>query len=86
MYTLGSSLAPSKVEGIAPTRIGEAQPGSQTPGNNGQGKGTKSAASRNGRVPGGLVCDWRPRGLEMDPRLEKRGERETSQSAASFKK
>jgi hypothetical protein len=33
----------------------------------GQGKGLKSAASRNGRLPGGLARDWSTRRLEMGP-------------------
>ena len=32
MYTLESSLAASKVEGVHPTQIKQAEPGSQTPG------------------------------------------------------
>jgi hypothetical protein len=53
MYTLGISLAASKVEGIGPMRIGQPEPASQTPDNT--GLRLKSAASRNGRVPGALV-------------------------------
>jgi hypothetical protein len=33
MYTLESSLAASKVEGVHPTQIEQAEPGSQAPGN-----------------------------------------------------
>jgi hypothetical protein len=33
MYTLESSLAASKAEGIRPTQIEQPEPGSRTPGN-----------------------------------------------------
>jgi hypothetical protein len=46
MYTLGISLAASKVEGIGPTRIGQAEPASQTPGNTGFRTGKAPKISR----------------------------------------
>src|SRR5271163_3256504 len=60
MYTLAISLAASRVEGIGPTRISgqQNQPHRhQATQDSGQGKRLKSATSRNGRVPGGLVRD-----------------------------
>jgi len=78
MYTLAISLAASRVEGIGPTRISGQQNWPHRRQDSGQGKRLKSAASQNRRVPRGLVRDWPTRGLQMDPRLEKRGERETS--------
>jgi hypothetical protein len=44
------------------------------------GKSLESAASRKGRVPGGLVPDWRPIGLGMALRLEKRGGPESDET------
>jgi hypothetical protein len=41
VYTLSISRAASKAEGIDPTRIGQAEPVSQTPGNTGLQTGPK---------------------------------------------